>query len=227
MDNLPAEVFDIVLEHIQSLDDLGALSLVNRQAARQCLDIRPKVLWRIAYRTCRGYCNRHGEEKGAWCPCDCSVVVPALEEPESVPFKVRAWLYRRASARSFGISEEALERCIIPVEEDMKNPYAFDILDPENARRKLGVPHGDYCEEDDVEEREWNLIWLTFKRHLVMQRVQRVNVGDWMVRPEWKRLWRLERERLWRLEEDRLKSLVDYCFSMVESKRARKQGLLK
>ena len=56
-------------------------------------------------------------------PCDCSVVAPALEEPESVPFKVRAWLYRRASLRSFERSEEDLGRCIVQKKEDLRNPY--------------------------------------------------------------------------------------------------------
>ena len=75
------------------------------------------------------------------------MVVPALQEPESVPFNVRAWLYRRASVRSFESSEEALGLCIISVEDDMKNPYDFL-----RGSRKLGVPFEEFCEENDVEE---------------------------------------------------------------------------
>ena len=174
MDTLPAELFDVLLEHIWSLDDLGALCLVNQRAARLCANILPKTLWRIAHRTCHADCDNHQDEF----PCGCSVVVPALQEPESVPFKVRAWLYRRASVRSFGTSEEVLRRCIVSVNEDMKNPYEYDPYDPEHGRRKLGIPFEEFCEGDDFEEREWKKVWLIFKRHLV---------GDGTVRPEWRK----------------------------------------
>lgn len=42
--------------------------------------------------------------------------------------------------------------------------------------------------ETPVEEavREWSRIWLVFKRHLTMQRVQRVSIGDAMIRSAWK-----------------------------------------
>ena len=55
--------------------------------------------------------------------CDCMMIVPALQKPDSVSFKVLMWLYRRASVQSFKTSEEALGRCITSVEDDMKNPY--------------------------------------------------------------------------------------------------------
>lgn len=54
------------------------------------------------------------------------MVVPAVQEPESVPFKVRQWLYRRASILSFGSSKEALSGCIISKKDDLKSPYAVD-----------------------------------------------------------------------------------------------------
>ena len=183
MDALPPEIFDMVVENLSSLDDLGALWLTNRRVASMCANIRAKTLWRIAYRICYKDCANHDEVKERMgSPLDCSVVGPALEEPGSVPFKVRAWLYRRVSMRSFGRSEEVLGRCTIRKDEDLENPYDFS-----RGSRKLGILFKEWCEEDDVEEREWAKVWLTFKRHLVMQRVQRVGLGDRMVRPEWRR----------------------------------------
>lgn len=114
MDTLPVEVFGSVLEHVCSLNDLGALWRVNRRMALLCGSVRPKTLWRITYRTCWSDCWRHDEvEEGIGCSCNCSVVAPALYDPTSAPFKVRAWLYRRASIRSFGRSEEALGGCAV------------------------------------------------------------------------------------------------------------------
>jgi len=190
MDRLPPELFGIILEQVCSLDDLGSLWLVNKQVAWMCDSIRPKTLWRIAYRTCWRKCEYHQEEED--CP-GCSVVESALEDPASVPFKVRTWLYRRASRQSFGCSEEALQGCMVACWKDMDfNPYSR-----ERGDRKLGIQmdaEGDSDEEDergrnsvDREEGEWERVWLIFKRHLVMQRVQRVNVGDPTVPLEWKR----------------------------------------
>ncbi len=169
---LPLELLYNVVEHMDSLDDLGSLMLTNRLMADLGRGIRAKTLWRIAYRTGRADCERHDEEEDGMCyPCDCRVVKPALQEPESVYFKVRAWLYRRASKWSFGTSEEALDRCIISVENDMKNPY-----DPFRGG-KLATLDGSF-EDLDARVGEWDMVWLIFKRHLVMQRVQRVNLGD-------------------------------------------------
>ncbi len=153
---------------------------MNRRTALLCNNISTKVLWRIAYRTC--HCKDCDNHIGF--PCNCSVVVPALQEPESVPFKVRQWLYRRANIRSFGSSKEALSGCIISKKDDLKSLYAVDDFFGE-CERRLG--NNDTCHEDvDAEEREWDQVWLIFKRHLVMQRVQRVNLGDGQVRPEWR-----------------------------------------
>jgi len=183
--DLPPEVMYNVLEHVDSLDDLGSLSLANKWMADLVGNIRAKTLWRIAYRTChRRGCDLHQEEQDEVSPCNCSVVVPALQEPGSAPFKVRQWLYRRASMRAFGSSKEALSGCIISKQDDLKNPYTMDIFN--GFDKRLG--RADACEEDvDVEEREWDQVWLIFKRHLVMQRVQRVNLGDGRVKAGWRR----------------------------------------
>ena len=112
MDALSDDLFYVVLEHIWSLNDLEALWLTNRRAARLCNNMSSKTLWRIAYRTCWADCKRHQEEEdGMGSPCDCNVVVPVLQEPESVPFKVRAWLYQRASVRSFGNRNRCRSKC--------------------------------------------------------------------------------------------------------------------
>ena len=181
MEILPVELFGMLLEHISSLNDLGALWLVNRQTARLCAIIPAKTVWRITYRTLDRDCEHHmaDEEAPDEFPCNCSVVKPALEDPRSVPFKVRAWLYRCASVRSFGRSNESLSGCIVSIEDDVENPF-----DPERGRRKLGIPWHEVCEEDsDIETGEWAKVWLILKRHLVMQRVQRVNSGDETVKP--------------------------------------------
>lgn len=139
-----------------------------------CDSIRFKTLWRIAYRTCWRKCENHQEKEDY---PGCSVVKPALENPGSVLFKVRAWLYRRASRQSFGCSEEALQGYMVACWEDMDfNPYS-----PERGGSKLGIQmdaEGDSDEEDergrnsvDRGEGEWERVWLIFKRHLVMQRV--------------------------------------------------------
>jgi len=177
--DLPPELMYNVLEHVDSLDDLASLSLTNKWMAELVRNIRAKTLWRI---TMRGSCSspssllrRH--DRSCWC----GMVQPALEEPVSRPFKVRAWLYRRASLSSFGTSEEALGRCIVLMENDMTNPY-----DAEKSWGPLSSST-DSHEECRAKVKEWAKLWCIFKRHLVMQRVQRVNVGDESVRPEWRR----------------------------------------
>ncbi len=184
MEALPGEVFYVLLEHIGSLNDLGALWLMNRRAAWLCNNIPAKLLWRIAYRTCYTWNCENDDEVLLH---NCSVVVPALQEPSSVPFKVRQWLYRRASMRAFGRSKEALSGCIILKKDDLKNPYVPDFSNNFRSRLGIGSSSGWYEEDAFEEEREWDQVWLIFKRHLVMQRVQRVNLGDGQVRPEWSR----------------------------------------
>ncbi len=134
--------------------------------------------------------------------CDCSVVAPALHDPTSMPFKVRAWLYRRASEKSFVISKEALGRCVIWDDEDLENPYDND---RQYGSGKLYTwpddSHGwdddecqRYADGQDEEAAEWARIWHIFKRHLVMQRVQRVNQGDPTVRPQWRQSYEVKEE---------------------------------
>ncbi len=174
--DLPPELMYNVLEHVDSLDDLASLSLTNKWMAELVRNIRGKTLWRITMRSCNMECRSHDDG-----PCWCGMVQPALEEPVSRPFRVRAWLYRRASLSSFGTSEEALGRCIVLMENDMTNPY-----DAENSWGPLSSST-DSHEECWAKVREWAKLWCIFKRHLVMQRVQRVNVHDERVRPEWRR----------------------------------------
>ena len=209
MDALPVEVFGLVLEHVCSLNDLGALWQVNRQMALYCGNIRAKTLWRITYRTCWRDCPRHdGMEEDTGSPCNCSVVEPALYDFTSAAFKVRAWLYRRASERSFGRSEEALGRCVIRMDEDLENPY--DKEGPNGGGKLVAWPEGSddwdddewqrYADEQDEQVREWAKVWQIFKRHLVMQRVQRVNQGDPTAMRHWKRSYGADgKEREWRL----------------------------
>ena len=63
MDRLPKDVFDIVVEKVSSLDDLGALCLTNRCMALTCYSIQAKTLWRITHRCCHTDCANHGEEE--------------------------------------------------------------------------------------------------------------------------------------------------------------------
>ncbi|KAF7502402.1 hypothetical protein GJ744_005854 [Endocarpon pusillum] len=121
-------------------------------------------------------CGHYLEEEGG-SGCDCSVVVPSLVDPDSVPFKVRAWLYRRASRRAFGRSEDDLGGCM-DLDRDLDNPYNED----------LRPAQGMFWDEEDLRKvKEWEVVWVQFRRHLLMQRVQRVNTGDPRVKPEWTR----------------------------------------
>ncbi len=169
--NLPPEVMYNVLEHVDSLNDLGSLSLTNKWMADLVRNIRGKTLWRIAYRTChRRGCDLHQEEQDEVSPCNCSVVAPALQEPGSAPWKVRAWLYARACRRSFGADAgfSALELCQVDLQEPF-NPYDSDTL---------GVWINVESDTDSEYERrvlEWNTTWMTFTRYLTMQRVQQVS----------------------------------------------------
>ena len=192
MDGLPVEVFGLVLEHVCSLNDLGALWLVNRRTAQLCGSIRGKTLWRITYRTCWSECLLHEEvEEGMGSPCNASVVAPALYHSTSGPFKVRAWLYRRASRRSFGRSEEGLGGCVIRDGDCLENVYDRFCFHGFHGGGKLASWPDDSddwgSDGEDEKGREWRKVWLEFKRHLVMQRVQRVNQGDGTVKAWWKR----------------------------------------
>jgi len=185
MDCLSTEIFDAVLEHISSLDDLHALWLTSHRAAWSCANMLPQTLWQITYRTlCRNCIFR---EENRLCGADeyslergCDVALSSLQEPGSVPFKVRAWLYRRASLRSFGISEEVLSGCVVLRADDLENPYEIIY-----GSGKLSTGRRKDDDNDDTKAREWAAIWCIFKSYLVTQRVQRVNLGDARVRPEW------------------------------------------
>jgi len=163
--DLPLELMCNVMEHVDCLDDLRSLSLTNRLMAGYVGSIEAKTLWGITVRSFQFDCGLHVDGR---CLCWCwrGLVGPSLERAGSRPWKVRAWLYRRASIRSFGHSEECLAGCQVPIV----------CLRP-NAR--------------SVEElewnREWNAVWTTFGRYLTRQRVERVNMRDGRVRPEWRR----------------------------------------
>ncbi len=167
--DLPPEVMDNVLEHVDCLNDLGSLSLTNRRMASVVRNVGGKTLWRITMRSLRFNCGLHVEGR-----CLCwwrhGLMEASLERPYSRPWRVRAWLYRRASIRSFGHSEESLAGCQVPVV--CLRLYA----------------RSDAMSVDDLErEREWNAVWRTFARYLTGQRVQGVNMRDGRVRPEWRR----------------------------------------
>ncbi len=184
--DLPSEVMYNVLEHVDSLDDLGSLSLTNKWMADLVRNIRAKTLWRITMRTgdcCTKHCEKHDGDH-----CWCGLIEPALGQHDSRPWKVRAWLCRRASIRSFGHSEESLEWCQVPIHDF--NPYHVETEGPCLASQSC-------TDEEYHDERQgWNLVWMEFIRHLTMQRVQRVNSGDCLVRPEWTRGY-------WKYCEDR------------------------
>jgi hypothetical protein len=175
--DLAPELMHEVLGHVECLDDLGSLMLTNRWMADLGRNIRAKTLWRITIRSCNLECLCHDDG-----PCWCGLVQPALEKPESRPFKVRAWLYRRASVRSFGISEEWLEGCQVILSAEF-NPY-----DLESCAYSCYIGSQlDSDEQYEAKVREWSVLWITFQRYLTMQRVQRVNLGDATVEPYWRR----------------------------------------
>ena len=183
MDKIPIEVFDKVLQNISSLTDLDALWRTCRGIACVCATIRSKTLWQITYRTLCNDCiyppeyrlcseeDEYSLERG------CNVAVSSLLVPTSRPFKVRSWLYRRASLRSFGVSKEELGRCIVLRNNDLQNPYELYC-----APGKLSNSHSVATYN---KAREWAAIWCTFKICLVTQRVQRVNVDDPKIKQEW------------------------------------------
>jgi len=163
--DLPPEVMYNVLEHVDSLDDLGSLSLANKWMADLVRNIRGKTLWRITMRSCNMECRSHDDG-----PCWCGLVKPALMAPDSRPWNVRAWLYARACRRSFGADAgfSALELCQVDLQEPF-NPYDSDTL---------GVWINVESDTDSEYERrvlEWNTTWMTFTRYLTMQRVQQVS----------------------------------------------------
>lgn len=164
MDLLPAEILYVVLGKLSSLDDLGALWLTNRRIARLCGEVSSKTLWAIAYR-----------HRWANASCSCKLTVLESEDPSTLPFRVRAWLYRRASRRAFGRSEESLAGCS-SFEESSDLCYVFC-----GKKGQAGVTVWDNIAE-------WRKVWRIFQRHLVMQRVQRVNRHDPTVKAGWRRM---------------------------------------
>ena len=170
--NLPPELIGKVLGYLSCLEDLRSFSLTNRLMAGYVRNIEAKTLWWITTRSVGFNCGRHADGL-----CWCGTVVPALEQNGSRPWKVRAWLCRRASTFSFGRSEESLAGCQVPV---------VGVKPPHDTRRRQRLEL-DVVESDEEEAKEWDVVWLTFARYLTQQRVQRVNVGDSEVRPEWRR----------------------------------------
>jgi len=71
----------------------------------------------------------------------------------------------------------------------------------------------------DREAGEWERVWLIFKRHLAMQRVQRVNTKDLTVPLEWKRAspGTVEAEMaLKRMEERELREREAFTISLKQ-----------
>ncbi len=189
--DLPPEVVYNVLEHVDSLNDLGSLSLTNKWMAELVGNIRAKTLWRITMRTgdsCTKECESHDDSGHCWC----GLMESALGQHDSRPWKVRAWLYRRASMRSFGHSKESLEWCQVPIHDF--NPYHVETEGP--CLASWSGMDEEYDDDNYREVRGWSLVWMEFIRHLTMQRVQRVNTGDARARAEWTRGY-------WERSEDR------------------------
>lgn len=164
--HLPAEVMYNVLEHVQCLDDFQSISLTSRWMADLCRNIPAKTLWWTTVRSCDMECWSHET-------CWCGLVKPALTTPKSRPFKVRAWLYRRACWRSFGVSGDALEDVLEACQVDVREPFNPYDVESETEGPWLDV-ESDTDSEYERRVRVWNTIWATFTRYLTMQRVQRL-----------------------------------------------------
>ena len=95
----------------------------------------------------------------------------ALDKPESVEFKVRAWLYQRACLLSFGTSGENSSGCIDLKEKNMENPY-----DCTRDGRSMLSCRMDNLDDYEAKLGEWDKAWSILKGHLVIQGVQRVNL---------------------------------------------------
>ena len=87
----------------------------------------------------------------------------ALDKPESVEFKVRAWLYLRAGLLSFGTSEENSSGCIDLKEKNKENPY-----DCTRDGRSMGSCRMDSFDDYEAKLGEWDKVWSIPKGHLVI-----------------------------------------------------------
>ena len=200
MESAPAEILDLVLENVSSLDDLTSLSLTNKLLARCVANTKAKTLWHIAYSMYLPHCRIHpcddwdscslksdwyDKQYGTYEDCRCEVAEASVEYPKSTPFKIRAWLYRRGCRRCFGKSEEDLAGCAKTTGYVLEYPYGMEFMG-ENENFASENQWELFGEAYNISVGEWRKIWLIFKRHMVMQRVQRVNMGDSSVKAEWK-----------------------------------------
>ena len=99
MDNLPLEVINAILTRLDTLKDLEPLSLVNQRMASACSGIPGKALWGVLLKTTaadhnRGYNCCDLKVSGACFAC--LSLYKSINEQGTLPFKVRAWLFRRA-----------------------------------------------------------------------------------------------------------------------------------
>jgi len=151
--DLPPELMDNVLEHVPTLDDLGALSLTSRRVNLFCNRVSATTLRRITERCTYTKVYKLGDmgrrpERRRSQPKE--VVMAAFNQPLSRPYKVREWLYRRGSRRWFGGGEDLLEGW---------------------PRRLLD---GQVSEVVD----EWRILKRHIAMHIATQRVQRVDRSD-------------------------------------------------
>lgn len=110
--DLPSELKDKVLEHVSTLDDLEALSLTSRRVNIFCNEMSAMSLYRIMERS--SYTKVYKAKKIGDGPRRRrskleEIVMAAFNQPESRPFKVREWLYRRERQCSSGHGENLLE----------------------------------------------------------------------------------------------------------------------
>ena len=94
------EILNAILEQLGSLRDLESLSCVSRRMALVCTEIQAKTLWRILLRGESQQCfdQRYNLDHDGDCFA-CLSLYESIFRLESAPYKVRAWLYRRASRR--------------------------------------------------------------------------------------------------------------------------------
>lgn len=100
MEDLPPEVLTAIVEQLESLRDLQSLFLVNRRIALVCTEIRAKALWQILLKSesHKSIDQRYNLDHDGGCFA-CLSLYESIFRRETAPYKVRAWLYRRASRR--------------------------------------------------------------------------------------------------------------------------------
>ena len=100
MEDLPTEVLVAIVERLESPRDFQSLLSVNRRIALVCTEIRAKTLWEILLESERykGIDQRYNLDHDGGCFA-CLSLYESIFRRETAPYKVRAWLYRRASKR--------------------------------------------------------------------------------------------------------------------------------